>query len=200
MVQAKQIRGPCPRIVSGQQTLFPWPMKNGPALPDLVSAASSPSRPEARKLPRLEVLPVPLDWNDRDGIAASRAVIISAFNNSQRYPAQRISEELQPATPPQYRQFIVVWHEGRLVGAGGIKSADWASNSHILYLSAVESRLRGRGIGRALVRARLDWIFERHNNGRILVSTLKPKRYRDMGFREISRKASDAPSLLLLEF
>jgi predicted N-acetyltransferase YhbS len=60
---------------------------------------------------------------------------------------------------------------------------------------------RGRkDIGRALVRARLDWIFARHDHGRILVSTLKPKRYRDMGFREICRKASPTPRLMLLEF
>lgn len=175
-------------------------MQDEPDVQNLIASAGDIPRAASKKPPKLEVFPVPLDWKDRDAIAATHRVIVSAFDNSQRYPAQRISEELQPATEPQYRQFIVVWHEGRLVGAGGIKSADWASNTHVLYLSAVESNLRGRGIGRALVRTRLDWIFERHNQGRVLVSTLKPKRYRDIGFREVSRKAAAAPTLMLLEF
>ncbi|MDQ5905885.1 MAG: hypothetical protein QG590_366 [Pseudomonadota bacterium] len=175
-------------------------MKHGPDLPALIDLVSSGNRAEKRKPPKLDVTTVELGWNDNEGIAAARALIVAAFDNAQRYPEQRITHELQPATAPHYRQFLVVWHEGRMVGAGGIKSADWASDTHVLYLSAVESTLRGKGIGRALVRARLDWIFERHDHGRILVSTSKPKRYRDMGFREVCRKAAPAPRLMLLEF
>jgi predicted N-acetyltransferase YhbS len=175
-------------------------MKHGPDLPALIALASSGNPADTRNLPKLDIAAVELDWNDSEGVAAARRLIVTAFDNAQRYPEQRIEKELQPAAAPQYRQFLVAWHEGRMVAAGGMKSADWASDTHILYLSAVESALRGKGIGRALVRARLDWIFERHEHGRILVSTLKPKRYRDMGFREVCRKASPAPRLMLLEF
>lgn len=200
MQQARQPRGRRPRLPALLHLPFPWSMKHGPDLPNLIRQASGTTSATSRKLPKLDITPVELDWQDSDGIAIARHLVVAAFDNAERYPEQRISEELQPASAPQYRQFIVAWHEGRMVGAGGIKSADWASGTHILYLSAVESAMRGRGIGRALVRARLDWIFARHEHGRVLVSTQKPKRYRDMGFREVSRKASPGPRLMMLEF
>jgi GNAT superfamily N-acetyltransferase len=200
MLQARQTRGRRPRIAAHHFIEQVWSMKHGPNLPAMIALASGDKRAATKKSPKLDVFPVELDWNDGQGIAAARALIVGAFDNAIRYPEQRIAEELQPAAAPQYRQFIVAWHEGRMVGAGGIKSTDWASGTHILYLSAVESAFRGKGIGRALVRARLDWIFARHDHGRILVSTLKPKRYRDMGFRDICRRASPAPRLMLLEF
>lgn len=147
-----------------------------------------------------DITPVELDWKDKDGIAATRQLIVSVFADSVRYPARRIAAEIRPLPLPQYRRFVLVWHDGRLAGAGGIKSADWSSDTHILYLSAVDAEARGRGIGRALVGARLDWIRERHAQGRVLVSTAKPKRYRDFGFRELGGRSKAPTSLMLLEF
>lgn len=127
-------------------------------------------------------------------------MILGVFADAGRYSAERITQELQPLPAPLERVFLVAYHHGRLVGAGGIKSADWASNTHILYLSAVEQDSRGNGVGRALIRARLDWIQSRNPHGRILVSTAKPRRYRDHGFRAVNRNRVGDKHLMLLEY
>ena len=144
--------------------------------------------------------PVELQWKDRDGVTAAQRLIVSVFDDAERYPEVRIATELRPLPSPLYRQFFAVWQDGRMVGTGGAKSADWASNTHLLYLSAVDADYRGRGIGRALVAARITWIRERHAHGRILVSTNKPKRYRHFGFRAVGRRVGGATNLMLLEF
>jgi GNAT superfamily N-acetyltransferase len=87
-----------------------------------------------------------------------------------------------------------------MVGVGGLKSADWASSTHILYLSAVEPAYRGLGIGRALVAARIEWIMDRNREGRILVSTTRPKRYRHFGFSELRPRQSASARLMFLDF
>ncbi len=143
---------------------------------------------------------VELHWNDRPAVAEARAVILGVFADDPRYTAERIDRELHPATPPLLRRFFVAYRHGKLVGAGGIKSADWASDTYVLYLSAVEPESRGHGIGRALIRARLDWVHCQAPHGRILVSTAKPKRYKDHGFRAINRERLGDRHLMLLEY
>lgn len=127
-------------------------------------------------------------------------MILGVFGNDPRYSAARIASELRPARPPLQRQFFVAYRNGELVGAGGLKSADWASDTYLLYLSAVEEPSRGHGIGRALIRARLDWIMGQSPHGRVLVSTAKPRRYRDHGFRPINRERLGDKQLMLLEY
>ena len=97
---------------------------------------------------------VELAWSDRPAVAAAAALIATAFADPERYAPERIAAELQPTPSPLERQFFVAYRHGYLVGAAGLKAADWASGTHILYLSAVAADCRGLGIGRALVRAR----------------------------------------------
>lgn len=145
-------------------------------------------------------LVVELDWRDKIAVEAARDLIVSVFGDEVRYASKRIASELRPLPKPHYRQFLAIWHEGRMVGAAGIKGADWASDTHLLYLSAVHADHRGKGFGRALVETRLDWIRERHENGKILASTFKPRRYRQFGFVPIGRAREDTAQLMLLEF
>ena len=143
---------------------------------------------------------VELHWDDRPAIAQASAIIRGVFDDPVRYSTERIAEEMQPALPPLDRVFLVAYRHGRLVGIGGIKSADWASNTHVLYLSAVEKESRGNGIGRALIRARVEWIQGCNPHGRILVSTARPRRYRDHGFRPVDRQKLGDRHLMLLEY
>lgn len=133
---------------------------------------------------------LPLDWSDQARLAAARAVIVEAFADADRYPLARIEQELQPGIPPFQRQFFVaeqvIAGETRIVGVGGIKAADWASGLHVLYLSAVQKAARGQGIGRALVAARLEWLRQQTDSGRVMVSTQKLRRFRGLGFQVIS--------------
>jgi predicted N-acetyltransferase YhbS len=141
-----------------------------------------------------------LQWNDPLALEAARTLIVRVFAEPQLYSAERIGRELQPAPPPLQRRFFAAWREGQVVGAGGLKSADWASNTHLLYLSVVAPEFRGRGIGRALVVARLAWLRARHEHGRVLVSTAKPKRFLNLGFRQVNRREIDDKCLMFLEF
>lgn len=133
---------------------------------------------------------LPLDWSDPVRLAAARTVIVDAFADADRYPLARIEQELQPGIPPFLRQFFIaeqkVAGEVRIVGVGGIKAADWASGLHVLYLSAVQKAVRGQGIGRALVEARLDWLRQQPGSGRVMVSTQKLRRFRGLGFKVVS--------------
>ena len=143
---------------------------------------------------------VELHWDDRTAVAQAATLLLTVFAGDGRYSSERIDQELRPSPPPLQRQFFVAYRHGRLVGIGGAKSADWASNTHILYLSAVEPESRGHGIGRALIRARVDWVRGQNPHGRILVSTAKPKRYRDHGFRPVNRERIGDKHLMLLEY
>jgi predicted N-acetyltransferase YhbS len=87
-----------------------------------------------------------------------------------------------------------------VVAIGGVKAADWASRTHILYLSAVAPERRGQGIGRALIKARLDWLEGNFAAGRILVSATKLRRFRDLGFAELRHGRIDGKHLLLRRF
>ncbi len=132
---------------------------------------------------------------------AAASILARSFANPERYSLERIARELEPETSPTfYRQFFIAMRSGELLGVGGIKAADWASHTHLLYLSAVAPEWRGQGIGRALVEARIAWVESRFTNGRLLVSTDKVKRFRELGFSEIRHSGIDGRRLMLRRF
>ena len=140
-----------------------------------------------------------LDWRDSERVHAARALIASAFENPERYGAERLEQELQQAAAPFYRQLFVATRLGQVVGVAGVKAADWASDTHILYLSAVARAFRGQGIGRSLVEARLDWLTASFKRGRILVSTGKPRRFKSLKFRIVTGSRKDGRWLMMRE-
>ena len=141
-----------------------------------------------------------IDWQDTDAIKAAIDLIVSVFDDPLKYSRQRIASELTPLSPPHDRRFFAIWIDGRMAGVGGVKSADWASNTHILYLSAVDAAYRGQGIGRALIEARIAWVQGSHANGRILVSTMKHRRYRRLGFSGLPSHHSESAKLMYLDY
>jgi len=133
-------------------------------------------------------------------VDASVTLIVNAFGDPERYSARRVAQELMASDPVFYRQFFVAMEAGEVLAVGGVKAADWASKTHILYLSAVAPERRGKGIGRALIKARIDWVEETFKSGRILVSATKTRRFRDFGFVEIRNSCLDSRHLLLRRF
>lgn len=127
-------------------------------------------------------------------------LIVNAFADPERYGAERVRRELCAEDPVFYRRFFIAIEAGEIIAIGGIKAADWASHTHILYLSAVAPEKRGRGIGRALIKARLDWLESQFKSGRVLVSATKARRFRDLGFREIRDGRIDGKHLMLRHF
>ena len=141
-----------------------------------------------------------LDTSSPALLAASVTLIVNAFADPARYSAERVSRELRGEDPAFYRRFFVAIEAGEIIAVGGVKAADWASKTHILYLSAVSPERRGQGIGRAMVKARIDWLEERFDSGRILVSVAKTKRFREMGFNEVRKSTIDGRHLLVRKF
>ena len=70
-------------------------------------------------------------------------------------------------------QFFIATKGRQIVGVAGVKAADWALKTHLLYLSAVAPEMRGKGVGRALLDARLEWIKRKFDSGRVLVLTAR---------------------------
>ncbi|MDP3538798.1 MAG: GNAT family N-acetyltransferase [Azonexus sp.] len=127
-------------------------------------------------------------------------LLFNAFAKPERYSAQRLAEELRGNASPYYRQFFIAMTSGEIIGVGGVKAADWASNTHILYLSAVAPTHRRQGVGRALIKARIDWLEKTFDSGRILVSSSKTKRFREHGFSPIRKSDVDGQHLLIRRF
>lgn len=127
-------------------------------------------------------------------------LLCEAFGDELRYDVERIRSQLRPSGGTFYRQFLVARHGDEVVGAGGVKGADWASNTHLLYLSAVASDARGRGVAKALVQARIAWVEHRFEAGRILVSTAHKKRFSALGFRAFSKNGGDGRVLMIRQF
>ncbi len=143
---------------------------------------------------------VPLDGGDPARQAASAALLENAFGDPERYRHERIVRELVPDDSLLYRRFFVALRDGQVLAVGGVKAADWATKTHLLYLSAVAPEQRGQGIGRALLEARLTWIIGHFGSGRILVSTAKAKRFRELGFKEIRGSEVAGRHLMLYRF
>lgn len=141
-----------------------------------------------------------LSWADPAPLQAAQELIFRGFDDPARYARERIGCELTPLAPPHERRFFIARVGDELVGAAGIKSADWASHTFLLYMSVVAPEARGQGIGRALVKARLAWLRQQHGHARVLVSTAKPKRFLGLGFRQLNRRDLDGKSLMFLEY
>jgi GNAT superfamily N-acetyltransferase len=124
-------------------------------------------------------------------IALSDAVDLLLSNcpsESERYEKSRLVKEICPVdTLPFYRKFFGAYHSnGALIGVGGIKAADWASDTHILYLMAVDKAHRGQGVGTDLETIRIQWVRDHFSHGRCLVSTKHEKRFERRGFKTVS--------------
>ena len=126
-----------------------------------------------------------LDTHDMLQLEAAIDLVENAFADPVRYSRERIMREMLVEEPPFYRQFFVAIKDGKVAGVGGVKAADWATKTHLLYLSAVAPEMRGQGIARALLAARIEWLNKRFGSGRVLVSTSRTKRFRELGFVEI---------------
>jgi GNAT superfamily N-acetyltransferase len=127
-------------------------------------------------------------------------LLLDAFGDAVRYGEERIRSQLQPSSDVFYRQFFVALRGEEVVGAGGMKGADWASDTHLLYLSAVASDARGQGVAKALVQARISWVEHHFEAGRILVSTRHKKRFAKLGFRSFSEDGAGERNLIIREF
>ena len=121
-------------------------------------------------------------------------------SESERYEKNRLITEVSPLDElPFYRKFFGAYDlEGKLIGIGGIKAADWASDTHILYLMAVDKAHRGQGVGSDLEMIRIQWLRENFLRGRCLVSTKHKKRFERWGFGSLSE--IDNRHLMMLEF
>ena len=146
----------------------------------------------------------PLDAQESERVIQSVELLHECYANNERYTVERLIQELKPTPKPLYRQFFVAIMKSkqgeRIVGVGGIKGADWASDTHLLYLGAVHPEYRNKGIGRGLVEARLEWLKQAYQSGKVLVSTQKHERFKRLGFKQISKVCERDRSIMLLEY
>jgi GNAT superfamily N-acetyltransferase len=133
-------------------------------------------------------------------LEACVTLLVNAFAKPERYSTKRLHEELGGDDSVFYRQFFVAVANGNIIGVGGVKAADWASHTHLLYLSAVAPEHRGQGIGKALLTARIEWVEKRFTAGRILVSSAKAKRFHDLGFVDIRKSVIEGRHLMMRRF
>ncbi|MEY2667206.1 MAG: hypothetical protein RLZZ384_1377 [Pseudomonadota bacterium] len=121
-------------------------------------------------------------------------------NEHERYEKERVFSEVGIIdTPPFYKVFFGAYHsDGKLIGVGGIKSADWASDTFILYMMAVAEEHRSKGVGSSLESARIQWMRDKFPHGRCLVSTKHKKRFERWDFKIVSEVNSRY--LMILEF
>ncbi len=142
----------------------------------------------------------PLDASSSSLTAAVDLLHANCPNESERYEKARLVNELASTeTLPFYRKFFGAYDvDGGLIGVGGIKTADWASDTHILYMMAVDLNHRGKGIGTDLETIRINWLRDNFVQGRCLVSTKHKKRFERWGFKTVSEV--NKRHLMLLEF
>ena len=141
-----------------------------------------------------------LDVDNAHSVDACAEFLVGVFDQPERYSFERLTAELQSAQGLFYRKFFVASDGDEIVGFGGVKAADWASHTHVLYLSAVAPGYRGHGIGRALLNTRVEWVEENFKMGRILVSSARAKRFQDLGFSPIARSGMEGRHLMMRRF
>jgi len=140
---------------------------------------------------------------DTTALALSDAVNLLCSNcpsESERYEKNRLVAEIRSVdTQPFYKKFFGAYDsDGTLIGVGGIKAADWASDTHILYMMAVNKDHRGQGVGSDLESIRIQWMRDNFPRGRCLVSTSHKKRFERWGFKPASEVNNR--HLMILEF
>ena len=142
----------------------------------------------------------PLDGTPAALADAVNLLLTNCPSESDRYEKKRLVAEIRTVDKlPFYRKFFGAYDaDGKLIAVGGIKAADWASDTHILYMMAVEKDHRGKGIGSELERIRLQWVRDNFPHGRCLVSTKHKKRFLRWDFKVVS--AINDRFLMLLEF
>lgn len=142
----------------------------------------------------------PLDNSESGLCKAVNLLCSNCPSESERYAKTRLVEEVSPVDElPFYRKFFGAYDiDGTLIGIGGIKAAEWASDTHILYLMAVDIERRGQGVGSDLEMIRIQWMRENFLRGRCLVSTKHKKRFERWGFKSLSEV--DERHLMILEF
>lgn len=145
-----------------------------------------------------------LDLDNPEEVIQSVEVLHLCFPGNERYSVDRLVPELKGSPEIFYRQFFVATiteeTRNRVVGIAGIKAADWATDTHILYLSAVHPEFRNQGIGKTLLKQRLHWIRSGFKHGRILVSTAKIERFKSYKFRQTTRTCEKGRSIMVMEF
>lgn len=121
-------------------------------------------------------------------------------NESERYEKSRLVTEICSVNiQPFYRKFFGAYDlDGALIGVGGVKAADWASDTHILYMMAVDKAHRGKGVGSDLENIRIQWVRDNFPRGRCLVSTRHKKRFERWDFQTVSEV--NERYLMVLEF
>ena len=88
-----------------------------------------------------------IDMNDSVNKDCALQLYFKTYpGNNERYSLDRLDDELSTQSGWNYRTFFAANIGPQLVGIGAIKAADWASNTHIMYLGAVASEHRGIGI------------------------------------------------------
>ena len=70
-----------------------------------------------------------LDLGDAEKVISSIELLSTCFANKERYTVKRLTDELKESAKPFYRQFIVAIADEEVVGCGGVKALDWASNT-----------------------------------------------------------------------
>lgn len=140
---------------------------------------------------------------DSTSLALSDAVDLLCSNcpaESERYEKSRLVTEIRSVDAlPFYRKFFGAYDfDGSLLGVGGIKAADWASDTHILYMMAVAKDHRGKGVGTDLENIRIRWVRDNFPGGRCLVSTKHKKRFERWDFKIVSEVNNRY--LMILEF
>ncbi|MCB1954328.1 MAG: GNAT family N-acetyltransferase [Rhodocyclaceae bacterium] len=134
-----------------------------------------------------------------DDCLAIARLITHAFQATHGYPLGQILDELMPRSGHRYRQFFVARRGEQVLGVAGIKAADWASDTHILFRTAVAPEARGQGLARALVDARLAWLDARLPGGRVLVSCRSPGRFAERGFVPVGAPGPRGWQLMILD-